>query len=75
MAAKTGKYGIKDYTFAPKASSRQPLGNRLNWRKIAIALTTLESALHSLVGNPEGILLKLALTRVTTRIVLREKKL
>ena len=28
-----------------------------------------------IVGNPEGILLKLALTRVTTRIVLREKKL
>ena len=28
-----------------------------------------------MVGNPEGILLKLALMRVTTRIVLREKKL
>jgi hypothetical protein len=26
------------------------------------------------VGNPEGILLELALTRITTRIVLRGKK-
>src|SRR5215469_5958826 len=43
--------------------------------KIPIALTTPESARHLLVGNPEGTLLKLALVRVTTRIVLREKKL
>ena len=48
---------------------------RITWRKIPIALTTLESARHSLVGNPEGTLLKLELVRVTTRIVLREKKL
>ena len=44
-------------------------------RRSSIPTTTLESARHSLVGNPEGTLLKLALVRVTTRIVLRKKKL
>ena len=33
-----------------------------------------EKGLCGIVGNPEGILPQLALTRVTTRIVLREKK-
>ena len=50
---------------------------RITWQKIPIALTTLESARHSLVPKKSrrGTLLKLELVRVTTRIVLREKKL